>query len=192
MILALARLHWVRRQGMLAASFFWLLGLRTVGNAWKARTIPAVPLALWTAGMASNGLVILANGGRMPTTAPWSRHPWCGQDCDHPKRLLWLGDVFRIGRAWASLGDALLVAGTAAFIGITARNAFKAKPATVIYPSGTVGWECQGGCGTKGSVLRGSFLERVHWCAACLDKRGIATTGDLATIEANVRKMEAA
>ena len=205
-MIALARLHWIRRQGMVAATLFWGLALRSVLGAWQNRKMPAVPLALWTAGMLSNALVILANGGRMPTTAPWSRHPWCGQDCDHPKRLLWLGDRWRLrlGRreAWVSVGDALLVAGGLAMVVVSAYRAVRPKAtplpapsATGTYPAGTVDWECKG-CGTPLACGKGSFMDRVRWCFKCLDKNGIDVaarvdgTWDLDRIERDVRALE--
>ncbi len=138
----LARWHWVRRGGLGAALALWLLIARTIARCWTSRTTPLIPLLCWTVGMACNGLVILANGGRMPTTAPFSRAIWTGADDSRPKRLAWLGDCLHVGNRWASIGDCFILAGTVALVAECAYRALRPKkPAPAITGSGSINYQ---------------------------------------------------
>lgn len=110
---AFFRWHWRQRGGLLACFAYWVMAAPTFLSLWRYRIWPTPAMTLLTLGAACNAVVTLLNGGRMPTTAPFTRAIWCGTDCEHPRRLLWLGDVFRIGRFWLSIGDLLMLSGCA-------------------------------------------------------------------------------
>lgn len=123
-----------RGGGLIAALHVWGPLFAMFAGMWRKRTTPLLALIGWTLGLLCNGAVVLRNGGRMPTTADWSRHPWCGRDCDHPKRLLWLGDIFHVGHFWLSLGDLLLAAGSLAYFADWAWRRLRHPAPTKVQP----------------------------------------------------------
>ncbi|MEO8457602.1 MAG: DUF5317 family protein [Chloroflexota bacterium] len=105
-----ARILWQRRPGLLPCALFWGTSAVLLAVGWQW----AISQFVLIAGIASNAIVTLANGGFMPVAthrklAGPARSVWVQKSGD--TRLNWLGDNFGNRFVRFSIGDVLLLAG---------------------------------------------------------------------------------
>lgn len=77
----------------------------------------AVPMFIFIAGLASNQLVMIANGGQMPVLFPSGTCPDLSEDAIHTcmtaaSHLKFLADIFNMHAYIESIGDVLLDVGS--------------------------------------------------------------------------------
>lgn len=105
-----ARLMWQRRPNLSTCATFWAIAFVLVLLPWSA----ALSQFVLGAGILSNALVTLANGGFMPVAAHRrirgsARSLWVQRESG--QKLLFLADNFGTSAMRFSVGDVLLVAG---------------------------------------------------------------------------------
>ena len=105
-----ARLLWQRRPSLSSCATFWTIAFVVVLLPWSA----AFSQFVLSAGILSNALVTLANGGFMPVAAHRrlqgsARSLWVQRESG--QKLLFLADNFGTNSIRFSIGDAFLVTG---------------------------------------------------------------------------------